>query len=151
MIEAERIAREAHEGQFDKAGRPYVEHPARVAAWAARLDPDAPSAVIEAAWLHDVLEDTPFTRDDLAARGISAEAIAMVEAVTKRDGEPVEAYFERVRACPGAADVKRADLADNTDPARLALLDADRRAKLEAKYARAFGLLGIPPVHGAGQ
>lgn len=70
MIEAERIAREAHEGQFDKAGRPYVEHPARVAAWAARLDPDAPSAVIEAAWLHDVLEDTPFTRDDLAALGI---------------------------------------------------------------------------------
>ena len=150
MIEAERIAREAHEGQLDKAGRPYIEHPQRVAAWVARLDPDAPEAVIEAARLHDVLEDTSFTRDDLAARGISEEAIAMVEAVTKRESEPVEAYFARILACPGAAEVKRADLADNTDPARMALLEPERRAKLEAKYARAFALLGIEPVRGAG-
>ena len=73
----------------------------------------------------------------------------MVEAVTKRAGEPTEDYFARVLACPGAIDVKRADLADNTDPARLALLDEALRAKLEAKYERAFELLGIPPVHGS--
>lgn len=148
MLEAERIATEAHDGQLDKAGRPYIEHPRRVAAWAQRLNPEVAEAVLEAAWLHDVLEDTSVTRDELAAHGISAEAIAMVEAVTKRAGEPREAYFARVLACPGALEVKRADLADNTDPERLARLDEATRARLEAKYATAFELLGIEPVHG---
>lgn len=148
MLEAERIATEAHAGQADKSGRPYIEHPRRVAAWAARLNPDVPAAVVDAAWLHDVLEDTALTRDDLAARGISPEAIAMVEALTKRDGEPPEAYFARVLACPGALEVKRADLADNTDPDRLGRLDDATRSRLEAKYAAAFRMLGIEPVHG---
>lgn len=149
MLTAERIATEAHEGQLDKSGRPYIEHPRRVAAWARRLNPEVSDAVVQAAWLHDVLEDTSVTREDLAARGISAEVIAMVEAVTKRDGEPREAYFARVLACPGALEVKRVDLADNTAPERLGRLDDATRSHLEAKYATAFELLGIGPVHRA--
>lgn len=107
--------------------------------------------MIEAAWLHDVLEDTEFRREDLAARGISAEAIAMVEAVTKRAGEPKEEYLARVLACPGAVEVKRADLADDTDPERLQRLEPEARARLSAKDATAFALLDLDPVHPVGE
>ena len=65
VIRAEGIARAAHDGQVDKAGMPYAEHPARVAA---RCAPDP--AAMAAGWLHDVLEDTEVTAQTLVAHGI---------------------------------------------------------------------------------
>ena len=61
--------------------------------------------------------------------------------MTKREGEPVETYFERVRSNPWAVMVKTADIADNTDPGRVAELDAPTRERLQAKCARARKLL----------
>ena len=132
---AERIARAAHAGQTDKAGMPYAEHPARVAARVAD-DPDAAAA----AWLHDVLEDTSMTAEDLAAHGIPERVVTAVRALTHRDDQTPEKYYAAVAADALARRVKHADLADNSDPRRLAVLEADdpaTAARLRAKYAHA--------------
>ncbi|MCT1448713.1 HD domain-containing protein [Brevibacterium casei] len=148
IARAEAVAREAHRGQVDKAGLDYIDHPRRVAAnaraalVAVDLGDDESTAVVAAAWLHDVVEDTSVTEDDL--RGdFPAGVVDAVIAVTKRSGEDVEDYFARVRANPLAVRVKTADLADNTDPARQARLDEATRARLTEKYRRAYELLGL--------
>lgn len=133
------LATMAHAGQTDKAGRPYREHPARVA----MLVHEAGGApeVEAAAWLHDTLEDTWVTPDFIQEAGFSAAVVHAVKAVTKRAGESAEAYAARIAADPLAVQVKRADLDDNMDPTRLDLLDEATRSRLQAKYARFTALL----------
>jgi len=139
IITAQAIATAAHRSQVDKAGAPYIGHPTRVAAHALAAGGD--EHVVATAWLHDVIEDTAVTPDELRAAGIPDEVVAAVLAVSRLSGEPVEDYFARISANPIAIAVKTADLADNTDPARLALLEEPTRARLLAKYARARQLL----------
>ena len=133
LAAALRIASLAHDGQRDKAGAAYLAHPLRVAA---RLVDDGPEAVA-AGLLHDVLEDSGFSASDLAAAGISPRVIDAVEHVTKRAGEPHLDAVRRAASHPVARLVKLADVSDNSDPARLALLPVDERRRLEAKYAAA--------------
>lgn len=140
---ARTIATEAHRGQVDKAGAPYIGHPARVAGHAAAAGGD--ERVVAAAWLHDVVEDTAVTPDDLRAAGIPDDVVAAVVALSKVPGGSVEEYFAGVNRDPIAIAVKTADLADNTDPARLAALDEATRERLVAKYARARALLAAAP------
>jgi (p)ppGpp synthase/HD superfamily hydrolase len=133
------IAAEAHAGQVDKAGTPYIEHPRRVMA---ALHDDVHRIV---AALHDVVEDAAdrgYDLESLAARGVPPDALRAIEALTKRAGEPVEAYWARVAADPVARTVKLADIADNSDPARLACLEEAEQDRLRAKYARARVALG---------
>lgn len=143
---AEMLATAAHEGQKDKAGEPYIGHPARVAAHAARRCEERgvfgyeANLVIAAAWLHDVLEDTTVTEAQLR-ESFPDEVVDAVAAVTKHPGESLETYFERVRAVPAAILVKKADLDDNTDPQRTARLGKETRERLAAKYGRARELL----------
>jgi hypothetical protein len=99
---------------------------------------------VAAAWLHDVLEDCDVTAGDLLEAGIPAPIIEAVRAVTKAEGETLEDYCARVRANPTALLVKRADIEDNTDPARTALLPGQVRVRLAAKYARVRAMLGFP-------
>ena len=140
---ARRLATQAHGEQKDKAGNPYIDHPRRVAE---RLEAAGASAqAVAAGWLHDVLEDTPTTTADLAAVGIPAEVIDAVTAVTKRPGEPTEDYAARIRASALGLQVKEADLADNCDPARMALLDENTRERLTSKYRRMRTLLHPEP------
>jgi len=135
------IATVAHGTQKDKAGNAYIDHPRRVAQ---RLEAAGASPyAVMAGWLHDVLEDTMTTAADLAKAGMPDEVIAAVDAVTKRAGEPNTEYAARVRDSKLGFQVKLADLADNTDPSRLALLDEKTRTRLEAKYARMRSLLGV--------
>ncbi|MFJ6938863.1 HD domain-containing protein [Streptomyces sp. NPDC101132] len=142
LAEVEQIARTAHEGQTDKAGRPYAEHLAAVAEGVrARGGSEAQRA---AAWLHDSVEDDRLSAEWLDSAALPAEVKAMVLAVTKRPGEPPEEYAARILATPGALLVKEADLAHNADPARQAVLDAATRERLTAKYARMRALLGLP-------
>jgi (p)ppGpp synthase/HD superfamily hydrolase len=139
MVElAQSIATRAHAGQVDKAGADYISHPARVAA---RLHTPLEQMV---GWLHDVAEDTNVGLDDLTATGLPAEAVAAVDALTRRAGENSDAYYGRVAADPLAVAVKHADLADNTDPARLSQLDAETQARLGRKYAHARAVLPAP-------
>ncbi|MFD0401139.1 HD domain-containing protein [Kitasatospora sp. NPDC127121] len=141
LAEVEAIARRAHEGQVDKNGHPYGEHIAAVAhGTAARGGSDAQ---IAAGWLHDTVEDDRLSREWLAGAALPGATKTIVDALTRRPDEPVEAYTARVLATPGALLVKRADLAHNSDPARLAALDVATAERLAAKYARMRELLGL--------
>ncbi len=141
VSEVEAIAREAHARQTDKAGRPYVEHLAAVAEGVRVRGGD--DGQIAAAWLHDAVEDAALSARWLAAAALPQEVKDMVLAVTKRPGEELSSYTGRILATPGALLIKEADLAHNTDPARLAVLDAATRTRLVAKYAQVRGLLGL--------
>jgi (p)ppGpp synthase/HD superfamily hydrolase len=90
-----------------------------------------------AAVLHDVVEDTAVTLEDLAAWGYPAEVVEAVDALSRRPGESYEAFVERCRACPLAREVKRADLEDNMDVRRLPVVRERDLARL-AKYHRAW-------------
>lgn len=131
---ARSIAEMAHRGQVDKAGRPYIEHPAYVAA---SVDGDAAKAV---AWLHDVVEDTPTTLEDLRAAGISDEVVEAVDLLTHREGTPYIDYVRRIRSNETARAVKLADLRHNSDLSRLTeVTEADlRRAD---RYRKAIAIL----------
>lgn len=134
------IASRAHRGQVDKAGRPYIEHPLAVMAM---LEADDTIGRVVAV-LHDVIEDSEITASDLRARGIGEEAVAGVEVLTHARGEPNAVYWARVRAHQLALRVKLADLEHNSDPERLAALDAATRRRLEAKYSAARAALLAP-------
>ena len=116
------IAVKAHQGQFDKSGQPYILHPLRVMF---RCKGDLARTV---AVLHDVVEDTPTTLDDLRNAGFSEEVLAALDCVTKREGESYEAFVERAAANPIVRQVKLADLEDNMDLRRLPATDLSPRA-----------------------
>ena len=135
---AKYLAHRAHAGQVDKAGRPYIEHVARVAA-AVADDPEAEAV----AWMHDVYED--------CAREFVNEFWDMprsttltVEYLTRLPNMSDADYYDRIRANPLALRVKLADIADNADEARLALLDEKTAARLRRKYANASKALESP-------
>jgi (p)ppGpp synthase/HD superfamily hydrolase len=133
-----------HAAQVDKAGAPYIGHLARVSRHLRLLFPDATEAERHAAWLHDSIEDAGMTRERLLALGYAPEVIATIEAVTKpADGTPYQQWIERIADSGdvSAMRVKRADLGDNADPARLTALPADRAAALRAKYGPAIAAI----------
>lgn len=142
---ARAIATKAHQGQTDKLGAAYIGHPARVAEHARRLGGDG--FAVAAAWLHDVVEDCEVSAGDLCAAGIAREVCDAVVLLSKRPGQSLKEYCAAVKANPLALLVKRADLADNTDPERTSLLPEHTRARLAAKYARTAQLLGVRPEH----
>lgn len=129
------IAAQAHSGQVDKAGVPYILHPLRVLLRQQTLD-----AQIVAA-LHDVVEDSPWTLDQLRAEGFPPEIIAAVDAITRRPDEEYEAFVLRAGRNPLARPVKLADLDDNLDQTRIAQPTTKDKARLE-KYRNAKRLLG---------
>ncbi|MER6402558.1 HD domain-containing protein [Streptomyces viridosporus] len=139
--EAEAVARAAHAGQTDKAGRPYAEHLRAVAEGVRRRGGD--DEQIAAAWLHDAVEDGRLPDRWLEEAALTRRTRDIVRAVTKRPGEQPEAYAARILATPGALLVKEADLAHNADPARLAVLDGATCTRLTEKYARMRTLLGL--------
>ena len=107
------IAAKAHSGQTDKAGTPYILHPLRV-----MLRVNTPDEQMTAV-LHDVVEDTSITLDDLREEGFSVKVIAAVDALTKRDGETRVDAAKRAAENPIARIVKLADNAENMDLSRI--------------------------------
>lgn len=109
-IEVENIATQAHEGQyrFDHI-TPYIVHPFRVRMRLIRESQD----VREAALLHDVIEDTKLTAEDLRAKGVEEVVIHAVIALTHLENESNEDYWARVKANEIATKVKIADVIDN--------------------------------------
>lgn len=138
---AERIARDAHWGQFDKAGRPYIEHPARVAA-AVEAAGYGYQAIC-AAWLHDVIEDTELTAEALFNAGVPLNTVHAVIDLTRVPHQPPEDYYLQVKHSPIALAVKEFDIADNADPERLSMLEPKTIKRLTKKYAKARQLLGL--------
>ncbi|WP_026820993.1 HD domain-containing protein [Arthrobacter castelli] len=131
------IATRAHQGQTDKTGHPYIEHPARVAK---NVTHHASAADLETArtvaWLHDVIEDTHMALKELATM-FPPEVVTSIDAITKRHNENPDSYYTRIRSNRIALAVKHADIDDNTDPIRVARLDEKTRKRLAVKYARA--------------
>lgn len=128
------LAAEAHDGQVDKNGQPYILHPLRV-----MLAQDGNEERI-AAVLHDVVEDTDLIGlgDILAIFG--EEIREAVDSVTRREGEDYFDYVVRAKANPIGRQVKIADLNDNMDRGRAPAIDPDRRARM-AKYDHALAFL----------
>ena len=107
------LAARAHAGQRDKGGHPYILHPLRV------MQAVSGEAERIAAVLHDIVEDTATTFDDLIAEGFSVEVVDAVRALTKFDGETREQAARRIVRNPIARAVKLADIADNMDLSRI--------------------------------
>ena len=110
---AMQIAYRAHHGQTDKSGVPYIYHPIHLA------EQMNDEVTVTAALLHDVLEDSPMTAEELRAAGISQQAVDAVVLLTRPAEIPYLDYVERIRSNPIARAVKCADLRHNCDPSRL--------------------------------
>lgn len=113
VILALQTAMKAHGGQVDKAGRDYIEHPIAVAA---RVN--SPEEKM-AAYLHDVVEDTDVTLEDLRSMGFPECVIEAVDCLTKREGVSLADYLYRVKRNEIARVVKLADLDHNSDISRI--------------------------------
>ena len=110
------IAAKAHAGQVDKGGKPYILHPLRV--MMKFCDDNGMDAQI-CAVLHDVVEDSNITFDDLRNEGFPEEIITALDCLTRRDGESYNDFIDRIIANPLACKVKNGDLADNMDLTRI--------------------------------
>ena len=139
VTQAEELATLAHMGQFRHDGKtPYIEHPRAVAAMLGRTDEKV------VAWLHDVLEDTDMSKDELVAAGIPGHMIDAVVALTQRPGEGYADYHRRVAANPLAVRVKIADMCHNlTD-------NASKRSARKYGHFIAHIVLGVPLPHDYG-
>jgi putative hydrolase of the HAD superfamily len=128
----------AHGRQVDKIGVPYREH---LRAVAEGLEPFGPMVVM-AGWLHDIIEDTDWTAAGLREVGVSARVVAVVDHVTRREGESYPDMITRVAADPVATLVKIADNAHNSLPGRAgSLTDEPQRRRLEERYQGARRIL----------
>ncbi|GAA1061877.1 hypothetical protein GCM10009573_33050 [Agromyces bracchium] len=136
---AKGIAFAAHRGQLDKSGTPYIDHPGRIAE---RFDPVTDPIAAAAAWLHDVLEDTPLTSRELFEAGVLIEIVGVVELLTRRPEVAPDEYYARIRRHPVALRVKLADIDDNTAPWRLRRLEFAKQQRLAEKYRHARRALG---------
>ena len=128
------IAARTHAGQLDKGGAPYILHPLRVML---RVAPGAQQIV---AVLHDVVEDSEVTFEDLEREGFSAEVIAGLRAVTKIEGESYEDFVARAALDPAGRAVKLADLMENSDLSRIAQPSQKDLERVQ-KYRRAIAFL----------
>ena len=125
---------DAHKEQCDKSGMPYVFHPFHLA----EQMTDENSTIV--ALLHDVIEDTDYTTDDLRAMGFSSEVIEAIALLTHEPDVPYEDYLRRIKTNPLAKTVKIADILHNSDQSRLD--DNDPRAEyLKKKYSRALQIM----------
>ena len=129
---AKAIAKAAHEGQLDKGGRPYFEHVERVARRLLELFPDADTSEVEAAWLHDTIEDCGYSTDRLIAEGVSPRAAEIVSKLSREENLGYLEWIEQLAASGdvGVIRVKLADNLDNSDPDRP---DFPGRADMMAK------------------
>ena len=131
---AMKLCYEAHKDQVDKTGVPYVFHPFHVAE---QMTSEASTIV---ALLHDVVEDTDYTLDDIAAAGFGKEIVDAVALMTHEDDVPYLDYVAKLKDNPIAREVKLADLAHNSDQSRLGEIDEETRQRLE-KYEKAKAIL----------
>lgn len=129
------LALTAHRGQVDHVNQPYILHPLRVMF---RLEQELDRIV---AVLHDVIEDTDLTLEDLRQKGYSNEILAALDGVTRREEESYEDFVERSLAHPISRRVKLADLEDNMDIRRLSTPLNETDFNRLRRYRRAWDRL----------
>lgn len=128
------IAYQAHHGQQDKSGVPYIFHPIHLAE---QMTDEVTTCV---ALLHDVAEDTDITLAQLAEMGFDGEIGAALRLLTHDPAEPYMDYVRRIKANPYAAAVKLADLRHNSDLTRLDTVNEKALRRVE-KYRQAIAIL----------
>ena len=131
---AMRLCYEAHQGQTDKSGIPYVLHPIHVA----EQMTDEQTTIV--ALLHDVIEDTDYTLQDLEKMGFEQLVLDALALMTHKKGVPYLEYVAKLKDNPIARAVKLADLRHNSDLSRLDTVDEKAKSRLE-KYKAAIELL----------
>ena len=131
---AMKLCFQAHKEQTDKSGIPYVFHPIHLAEQMG----DEDTTVV--ALLHDVVEDTDYTLEDLRAMGFNQNVIEAIRQMTHAEGVPYLDYVAKIKENPIARAVKLADLAHNSDLTRLDTVDEKAMARVQ-KYAQAIRLL----------
>ena len=129
-----KLAFKAHEGQLDRAGLPYILHPLHVA----EQMKDEDTCVI--ALLHDVIEDTDVTLENLREYGFTEVQVAGVESMTREDDEDYFEYIRDVKKNPLAVKVKLEDLKHNSDVSRMIEVTDRDRQRLD-KYKKAMEIL----------
>ena len=136
VYKAMHIAYNAHHGQLDKSGAPYIFHPIHLAE---QMDDEASCC---AALLHDVVEDTSVTLDDLR-KDFPEEIVEAVRLLTHEESVPMEEYLIAIRENPIALKVKLADNAHNADQTRCVGSDIpeEKLAQWREKYAKARAIL----------
>ncbi|MBH0059321.1 hypothetical protein I6F65_20475 [Pseudoalteromonas sp. SWXJZ94C] len=125
------IALKAYSGQKDKAGQTYILHPLRLMA---KMDTDEERAV---ALLHDVIEDSDYTADDLLTQGIPSNIVNAVQCLSKIKGESYDLFIKRVKTNSLATKIKIADIEDNINILRLDTVNENDLSRV-AKYHRAW-------------
>ena len=139
LSKAINLAMQAHAGQTDKAGLPYIGHVMRVMQAGRTIDEKIVGV------LHDIVEDTPWTFEALLTEGFPAHIVDALRCVTKlHDDEPYKQFIERVKTNPLAVAVKINDLTDNMDIRRLADI-TDKDAIRLRKYLKAYRELILEP------
>ena len=128
------VAYRAHEGQTDRAGWPYIFHPVHVAEQMTTED----SCVV--ALLHDVLEDTELTIEDLRKEGFTEKQLEAVQLMTRTKDIPYMEYVKRLADNPVAREVKLADLRHNMDRSRLSEF-TEKDEERYGKYSAALEML----------
>jgi (p)ppGpp synthase/HD superfamily hydrolase len=134
LEKAIRIAAQAHQGDKDKGGAPYILHPLRV-----MLKMSTKAEMITAV-LHDLVEDTSWNLADLEREGFAGEVLAALNCLTRRPGEDYQEFILRVSMNPLARKVKLADLEDNLNLIRLGTLTEKDKARIE-RYHQAWQTL----------
>ena len=129
-----RFAYQAHMGQTDKCGLPYIFHPYHLAE---QMDTEE---TVAAAMLHDVVEDTDCTLEDLKTAGFPQSVLDAVALLTHDEAVPYMDYVAQIKSNPIAKAVKLADLAHNSDLTRLDTVREKDLARVE-KYKKARALL----------
>ena len=131
---AMKLCFEAHKDQLDKSGIPYVFHPFHVA----EQMTDEVTTIV--ALLHDVVEDTDYKLDDIAAMGFGQDVVDALALMTHDKNVPYLDYVAKIKDNPIAKAVKLADLAHNSDLTRLDVIDEKTRKRME-KYKTTIALL----------
>lgn len=129
-----KISFKAHKDQVDKSGMPYVYHPFHLAE---QMNDEYSTCV---ALLHDVVEDTAITLDELTSEGFPAEIIDALALMTHDDKVPYMDYVRKIKTNPIATKVKQADLEHNSDLTRLDNVD-DAALERKNKYRQALFIL----------
>jgi (p)ppGpp synthase/HD superfamily hydrolase len=129
------LAVNAHEGQIDKSGYPYILHPMRV--MLTFNDPYLMAISI----LHDMVEDTNVTLEDLSYNEFPERVIEGVRALTHLKADSNDEYYAKVKKNKDALEVKIRDIFDNMSTDRMKLLSERDRIKLAVKYGHALEVL----------
>lgn len=131
---AMKLCFDAHKDQVDKSGMPYVFHPFYLA------EQMSDELTTVTALLHDVVEDTPYSLEDLRKMLFPEEVLSALSLLTHDDGTPYLEYVSRLKSNPIAHAVKLADLRHNSNLTRLEQVDEKALKRVE-KYKKAIALL----------